>query len=134
MGWREMLLVSWTGMRGIVTLAVAAEVPATVGLAGFPGRSVIQAVAFIVAVGTLLIQGSTLGFLARLLGIDLSGEDAAARESMEQAEVIAAAAPSDQFEQRRNLIRAAVLRGDLDDQTATRALRALDFAEAAANT
>ncbi|MDR1427747.1 MAG: cation:proton antiporter, partial [Bifidobacteriaceae bacterium] len=51
MGWREMLLVSWTGMRGIVTLAVAAEVPILAGPAEFPARSLIQAVAFMVAVG-----------------------------------------------------------------------------------
>ncbi|MDR1188153.1 MAG: cation:proton antiporter [Bifidobacteriaceae bacterium] len=133
MGWREMLLVSWTGMRGIVTLAVAAEVPVVLDTPGLPGRSLIQAVAFMVAIGTLLIQGSTLGFLARRLGIDLSGEDGAASEAMDHAEEIASAAPADQFEERRTLIRGAVLRGELDDQTGTRAVRCLDFEEAAAN-
>jgi hypothetical protein len=81
----------------------------------------------------LLIQGSTLGFLARRLGIDLTGEDAAASEAMAQAARIAAGPASDTFEQRRARIRAAVLRGELDDRTATRALRGLDFEEAAAN-
>jgi CPA1 family monovalent cation:H+ antiporter len=134
MGWQEMLLVSWTGMRGIVTLAVAAEVPGSVGAPGFPGRSVIQAVAFAVAIGTLLIQGSTLGFLARRLGIDLSGEDAAASDAMVQGKRIAEAVPAAGFEARRTAVRAAVLRGELDDQTATRILRGLDFEEAARDT
>ena len=57
---REAVVVSWTGMRGVVTVAAAAGVPATV-----PGRPEIQAIAYLVAVGTLLIQGATLPWLIR---------------------------------------------------------------------
>ena len=61
LSWQENVVVSWTGMRGVVTLAAAAAIPATtVTGAPFPERATIQAIAFVVAIGTLLIQGWTL--------------------------------------------------------------------------
>src|SRR5690606_16594876 len=68
--WRENLVIAWTGMRGVVTLAAAAGIPLTT-LAGeaFPGRNAIQVVAFTVTIGTLLIQGLTLPWLIRTLKI-----------------------------------------------------------------
>ncbi|MBJ8342370.1 Na+/H+ antiporter [Antrihabitans sp. YC3-6] len=68
--WRRDVIVSWTGMRGVVTLAAAGGVPLAAGSEEFPGRGVILAVAFVVAVGTLLIQGLTLPVLIRRLGVD----------------------------------------------------------------
>ena len=68
--WRQNLVLSWAGMRGVVTLAAASGVPlVTVTGEAFPGRAVIQAVAFVVAVGTLLIQGLTLPMLIRRLDV-----------------------------------------------------------------
>ncbi|WP_368496939.1 Na+/H+ antiporter [Herbiconiux sp. A18JL235] len=68
LGWKESLVVSWTGMRGVVTLAAAAGVPVLLASGEpFPGRAEIQAIAFIVAVGTLLVQGLSLPFLIRAL-------------------------------------------------------------------
>jgi NhaP-type Na+/H+ or K+/H+ antiporter len=49
------LVVAWSGMRGIVSLAAAMALPA-----GFPYRDFIQLCAFVVVLGTLLIQGLTL--------------------------------------------------------------------------
>lgn len=49
------LLVSWCGMRGLVTLATALALPQD-----FPGRDVIVLAAFTVVLGTLVIQGLTL--------------------------------------------------------------------------
>ncbi|AOW94973.1 Na+/H+ antiporter [Rhodococcus sp. WMMA185] len=70
LGWRESLVVSWAGMRGVVTLAAASGVPVAIASGEpFPGREVIQAVAFVVAVGTLLIQGATMPFLIRALDL-----------------------------------------------------------------
>lgn len=68
--WRENLVIAWTGMRGVVTLAAAAGIPLTT-LAGeaFPGRGAIQVVAFTVTIGTLLIQGLTLPWLIGWLKI-----------------------------------------------------------------
>lgn len=49
------LLVGWSGMRGIVTLAAALALPAD-----FPYRDFILLVAFVVVLGTLVVQGLTL--------------------------------------------------------------------------
>jgi len=62
----EGAVVSWTGMRGVVTIAAASGIPlVTASGEDFPGRAVIQAIAFTVAVGTLLIQGGTLPAVIR---------------------------------------------------------------------
>ena len=55
-------MVSWCGMRGIVTLAAAYALPAT-----FPHRDLILLMAFCVVVGTLVLQGLTLRPLILLL-------------------------------------------------------------------
>ncbi len=82
--WRQNLVLGWAGMRGVVTLAAAAGVPlATLAGDPFPGRGVIQAVAFTVAVGTLLIQGATLPALIRTL--DVADPDEAARAAEQVA-------------------------------------------------
>lgn len=56
------LVVSWCGMRGMVTLAAALALPQ-----GFPYRDFIQLAAFAVVLGTLVIQGLTLKPLIGLL-------------------------------------------------------------------
>lgn len=68
--WRYLAVLSWTGMRGVVTLAAATGVP-LVTAAGdpFPGRDEIQLFAFAVAVGTVLAQGLTLPLLIKKLGV-----------------------------------------------------------------
>ncbi len=68
--WQENLVISWTGMRGVVTLAAAAGIPLVTATGEeFPGRDVIQVVAFTVTIGTLLLQGLTLPWLIKRLGI-----------------------------------------------------------------
>jgi Na+/H+ antiporter len=57
-------LVSWAGMRGVVTLAAAQVLPEDV-----PNREVLLLAAFTVVVGSLLIQGSTLPWLVRRVGL-----------------------------------------------------------------
>jgi monovalent cation/hydrogen antiporter len=67
--WQENVVVSWTGMRGVVTLAAASGIPLmTTAGQPFPERATIQAIAFAVSVGTLLLQGWTLPLLIRWLG------------------------------------------------------------------
>jgi monovalent cation/hydrogen antiporter len=58
------LLIGWSGMRGIVSLAAALALPA-----GFPHRDLIVLAAFSVVLATLVIQGLTLKPLLRLLRI-----------------------------------------------------------------
>ncbi|CAN5687289.1 cation:proton antiporter [soil metagenome] len=74
LSWQENVVVSWTGMRGVVTLAAAAAIPVTTAAGEpFPERATIQAIAFVTAIGTLLLQGWTLPLLIRRL--DLSADD-----------------------------------------------------------
>lgn len=88
--WREDLIVAWTGMRGVVTLAAAAGIPLTlVNGAPFPGREIIQAVAFLVTIGTLLIQGLTLPWLIARLKVTDPGQAAREEKEHERAEAIA---------------------------------------------
>ncbi|GAB2978599.1 Na+/H+ antiporter [Amycolatopsis acidiphila] len=73
--WGYFAVLSWTGMRGVVTLAAATGVPLVTGTgAPFPGREEIQFFAFVVAIGTLLVQGTTLPVLIRKLGISSDAE------------------------------------------------------------
>jgi CPA1 family monovalent cation:H+ antiporter len=58
------VIISWAGMRGIVTLAAALALPAH-----FPFRNEVLFMAFSVVLGTLVLQGLTLGPLIRALGL-----------------------------------------------------------------
>ncbi len=62
--WREALVQSWAGMRGVVTLAAALTLPSDT-----PYRPILILIALVVTVGTLLIQGLTLPVLARHAGV-----------------------------------------------------------------
>jgi CPA1 family monovalent cation:H+ antiporter len=74
--WQENVVVSWTGMRGVVTLAAAAAIPRlTEAGEPFPERATIQAIAFVVSVGTLLIQGATLPLLISRLHLSQDDTD-----------------------------------------------------------
>jgi Na+/H+ antiporter len=67
------LIISWAGMRGIVSLAAAMALPSA-----FPYRDLIVLTAFSVVLGTLVIQGLTLKPLLRAL--DLHDDDPVGRE------------------------------------------------------
>ena len=67
------LIISWAGMRGIVSLAAAMALPPA-----FPYRDLIVLTAFAVVLGTLVIQGLTLKPLLRAL--DLHDDDPVGRE------------------------------------------------------
>lgn len=80
LGWREGTIVVWAGMRGVVTLAAAQTLPAET-----PSRSLLVLIAFVVAVGSLLVQGGTLPWLVnRLLPARDPGESIAERRELER--------------------------------------------------
>ncbi|WP_410616710.1 Na+/H+ antiporter [Amycolatopsis sp. lyj-109] len=60
--WRYSAVISWAGMRGVVTLAAAFVLPADT-----PQRAVLVLAAFVVVAGTLAVQGMTLPPLIRRL-------------------------------------------------------------------
>ncbi len=64
--WRGGVVLGWSGMRGVVTLAAAQSLPAD----GIAYRPQLILIAFVVAVATLLLQGLTLPTLIRLLRIN----------------------------------------------------------------
>jgi CPA1 family monovalent cation:H+ antiporter len=69
--WTRPVVIAWAGMRGVVSLAVAFSVPATVhGGGAFPARALILYLTFVVVVGTLLLQGLTLPKLVRWLRLE----------------------------------------------------------------
>jgi monovalent cation/hydrogen antiporter len=62
--WSHAVVVSWTGMRGVVSLAAALALPEP-----FPGRDMILFLAFCSIFVTLVLQGTTLGWVVRRLGV-----------------------------------------------------------------
>ena len=68
--WRQLTVISWTGMRGVVTLAAVVSIPAvTDSGVPVPARDTMFLIAFVVTVGTLLLQGLTLPAVIRWLGV-----------------------------------------------------------------
>ena len=59
------LVVGWAGMRGVVTLATALALPATLAGGGMYPRTLFVWLAFAVIVATLVLQGTTLPLVAR---------------------------------------------------------------------
>ena len=80
--WQLTFLVSWTGLRGAVSLAAALAIPQTLASGEpFPGRDLIIFLTFCVIVATLVFQGLSLPPLIRAL--DLEDDDSDRREETE---------------------------------------------------
>ncbi len=62
-----LVVMSWAGMRGVVSLAIALSLPETL-----PGRDFILLTTFVVILVTVLGQGSTLGALIRAMELPRS--------------------------------------------------------------
>ena len=79
--WTYTFMLGWAGMRGVVTLAAAFVIPEDT-----PHREVLLLMAFSVVIGTLLIQGMSLPWLARRLRVPGPdpAEDALARATLLQ--------------------------------------------------
>jgi monovalent cation/hydrogen antiporter len=76
--WQFPAIVSWAGLRGVVSLAAAFAVPLSVA-----GRDLILFITFVVIVVTLVLQGLTLPWVSRRLRVAGMDDDQAV---MEQAE------------------------------------------------
>ncbi len=87
--WQNAVIISWTGMRGVVSLAAALALPVNLGNgAPFPGRDLIIFITFAVILATLVGQGLTLGPLIRWLGVksDALGEEHETKVRLAMAE------------------------------------------------
>ena len=79
--WREVFFIAWAGLRGGESLVFAAAIPLTTATgARFPAREQIIFITFSVIFITLVLQGPTLGLMARWLRIGID-EDVAAEEA-----------------------------------------------------
>ncbi|MGH6613701.1 Na+/H+ antiporter [Sphingomonas sp.] len=91
LGMRQATVLSWAGMRGVVTLAVALTLPESM-----PGRDLMLVIAFAVIFATVVVQGASLGWLIRQVKpID---QDPPAKMSMAQSEAAIASARNDAVE------------------------------------
>jgi Na+/H+ antiporter len=81
--WRERAVIGWAGMRGGVSLAAALAIPLQLAdRSPFPDRDLVIVVAAAVIVVTLVMQGMSLPWLLRKLGIgreDLQDQERLAR-------------------------------------------------------
>lgn len=68
--WKSVVIIAWTGTRGVVSLATALALPLTLrGGTLFPNRPLILFLAFVVIFATLVLQGLTLPLLIKLLNV-----------------------------------------------------------------
>jgi len=82
---REVIIVGWAGMRGIVSLAAALALHS---YPNFPRPHLVQFISFCVIFTTLVLQGLTLPALIRFLGV---GDDGiSAREEIQARQQLAA--------------------------------------------
>jgi len=96
-------VVSWAGMRGVVSLAAALGLPEDL-----PGRSFVIFCAFCVILTTLVLQGLTLPWVIRRLHISSDGEEAGeereARLTAVQAAVERIGSLEDEWPDHRELV------------------------------
>ncbi|RRQ27640.1 sodium:proton antiporter [Rhodococcus sp. Eu-32] len=127
--WRDGTVVVWAGMRGAVTLAAAQTLPEDT-----PARSLLVLVAFLVAVGSLLLQGGTLKRVVGWVtptGAEETEEDDAQREGIRRL-LAEAAAPLDgqsrweQISAQRTALLDARDDGLFDAESLEKALNVLD--------
>jgi CPA1 family monovalent cation:H+ antiporter len=81
-----LLLIGWTGMRGVVSLAAAMALPSD-----FPFRNLILFIVFLVILGTLVVQGLSLPWLVRKLKLSGQGPSSSQQELDARLALLAAA-------------------------------------------
>ncbi len=89
--WREIFVVGWAGMRGVVSLATALALPFAT-----PERDALLVITFVVILVTLVGQGLTLPLLIPMLGLD--DDDGDGRDQELHARTVAVAAAVDRIE------------------------------------
>jgi Na+/H+ antiporter len=95
---RNVLIVGWAGMRGVVSLAAALALPLHVNSgAPFPERDLVIFLTFSVILATLVGQGLTTPLLIRWLGVGDDGSEAHEELHAREAAVLAALARLDEL-------------------------------------
>jgi Na+/H+ antiporter len=148
---RHVLIVAWGGMRGVIALAAALSLPETLRdkVTPFPARNIIIFFTFCVILVTLVLQGLTMPFIIRKLGLaqnqSQDREEQLARERMIhdaitylEAEKERMPSERDIYEAlektyRRRLALAKAPDGDAKEDVFIQARRYLDVARSARN-
>ncbi|MFI7009222.1 Na+/H+ antiporter [Streptomyces sp. NPDC050145] len=106
--WRRPLIVSWAGMRGVVSLAIAFSIPLVTDEGEpFPARNLVLFLTFTTVIGTLVVQGLTLPPLIKLLklpGRDVRAETLAEAQAQNAASTAAEERVDELMEDRRNCL------------------------------
>jgi len=132
---RAVMLVSWCGVRGAVSLAAALALPLSLPpvdgeVLPFPGRDMIVSCTLAVILTTLFVQGGTLFPLVRLLGLRDDGTTAAEMRAARERLLHAGIARLDAFCSERSCpVAVHRLREAMSDELAS--LQADDAAERA---
>jgi Na+/H+ antiporter len=85
-GWKSPLIISWAGMRGVVSLATALSIPMLMNDGTpFPLRNLFIFITFVTILVTLVLQGLTLPFIIKL--IDLKEIEDIVPEDRQQTEI-----------------------------------------------
>lgn len=115
--WRETVIMWWAGMRGVASVALALAIPFTMDdNSPFPDRDEIVFIAFGVIMGTLVLQGLSLPWLVKKLGVKADAE--AEKEFEQQLALRAARAAKRRL---KEIEEVEELPDDLSDQMARRA-------------
>jgi CPA1 family monovalent cation:H+ antiporter len=91
--WQWPFVISWAGMRGVVSLAAAFALPLTTDTGPFPQRALLVLLSFVVIAVTLVLQGLTLPMVIRWLRLprpdpaELNLQEAAAQHAAGSAAV-----------------------------------------------
>ncbi len=91
--WQHPLLIGFTGIRGVVSLAAALSIPLAVGDGPFPERALVLFATFCVILVTLVGQGTALPWVIAWLGLADAGRAEAAADK--RLEVVARVAGVD---------------------------------------
>ncbi len=85
--WRSIFIISWSGMRGAISLAAALSIPLLTSQGmPFPQRDLMIFLTFCVIVSTLILQGLSLPWLIRLFHVDQEGRQERARAGHQEIE------------------------------------------------
>ncbi len=75
-GWKAPILLGWTGMRGVVSLAAALSIPIALSSgSAFPNRDMILFITFTVILVTLVLQGLTLPLVIKWVNMPDRDQD-----------------------------------------------------------
>ena len=69
-GFKGPIILGWSGMRGVISLAMALSIPLVINGEAFPNRNLILFITFIVILVTLVLQGLTLPWVIRKVNLE----------------------------------------------------------------